>query len=147
VIVSGDDPTGPRRPLVPAGTSKVDLWELDDGRLVVLSLATGDSFAKYYMQLVNPSDGGTTVLGQNGYLAAVGKTRLLGLFDVAYERGDLTTIDFATGQQTIVAHEFAMSTVTQPMGGDDFPPGGRVVYLFRARFPSPWDGLWLTTVP
>jgi len=148
VIGLADDPTGPRRPLVPKANSLVDVWPTGDGRVLVTSETDpNDQFHQYYAQVVDPNGGGTEFVGQRGYFAAVGTTHALGLFDVSFERGDLKSFDFATGKTTLLAPEFARAAVTDQAAGDNYSPGARIVYQFQARFPSPWDGLWLTPSP
>lgn len=148
VIALADDPTGPRFPLVPTHSSLVGLWTLADGRLLTQSLAgSADFFENFVAQVVDPRNGATQVIGEHGLAMAVGPTRMLGLFQVSFERGDLTSFDLARGQSTVLAQEFAQAAVVEPQGADPYPPGARIVYQFRARFASPWDGLWLATAP
>jgi hypothetical protein len=144
-----DDPTGPRQHAVPEGSSLEFLQTLGDGRLLVGSLTSLDDFRNSDYQLVDPRNGATSTLALRGYLSAVGNSRLLGIFHYVFERGDLTAVDFATGHQTILAGEYAMAAVVEPNvnDSDGFPPNARVVYQFRARFDSPWSGLWLATAP
>lgn len=144
-----DDPTGPRYHAVPEGSS-LELCQITaDGRLVVGSYTSVDDFRITDYQIVDPRNGATNTLALRGFLSALGNTRLLGIFHYTFERGDLTSVDFATGHQTIVAGEFAMAAIadTGPSDADPFAPGASVVYQFRARYDSPWSGLWLTTVP
>ena len=148
VIGLADDPTGPRRPLVPDGNSMIDLWQVDDGRVLVTSETDpNNDFDHYTVQVVDPTNGATIVVGQRGYVAAVGTKHMLGLYNYDFERGDLTTFDYATGARTVLAPEFAVSAVTARVGTDDYPPGGSIAYEYKARFASPWDGLWLVTAP
>ena len=142
-----DDPAGPRFPAVPTGSTLNYQWTLGDGRILDDSSVGLDSFDNYYVQIVDPRNGATDLVGELGYLATVGQTRALGLYHVSYLRGDLTTSDYASGRSTVLAAEFAMAAVAEPRGTDPYPPGGRIVYQFDARFDSPWDGLWMATVP
>ena len=143
-----DDPTGPRLPLVPTGSSLMGRWAFGDDRLLVESLRPGsDGFEDFYLQVVNPGNGAAHLFGEHGIASAVGRTRVLGVVQISFERGDLTTYDLPTDRTTVVAPEFAMAAVAEPQGTDAYPPGGRVVYQYRARYESPWDGLWLTRVP
>lgn len=142
-----DDPAGPRFPAVPAGSSLDTAWSLGDGRLLDDSFAGLDNFENDYVQLVDPRNGVTLPVGERGILSAVGTTRALGIYHMSYLRGDLTTTDFATGRSTVLAAEFAQAAIAEPQGPDPYPPGGRIVYQFVARFDSPWDGLWMATVP
>ena len=142
-----DDPTGPRYGAVPAGSSLGSDWAVGDGRVLCDATVGPDSFENSYVQFVDPRNGATQLVGELGYLSVVGTTRALGVYHVSYLRGDLTTTDFTTGQATILAAEFAVSAVAEAQGTDLYPPGGRIVYQFDSHFGSPWDGLWLATVP
>jgi len=142
-----DDPTGPRFAAVPAGSSLANTWVAGNGRVLDEATLGLDAFENSYVQLVDPHSGAAQLVGERGFVSAVGATRALGIYHVSYLRGDLTTTDFATGRATVLAAEFAESAVTEPRGADPYPPGGRIVYQFVAHFDSPWDGLWLATVP
>lgn len=142
-----DDPTGPRFPAVPAGSTLGNAWPVGNG-LVLDDASVGvDSFESYFVWLVDPRSGAASLVGERGFVSAVGTTRALGIYHVSYLRGDLTTTDVVTGRSTVLAAEFAQSAIAEPQGADPYPPGGRIVYQFDARFDSPWDGLWMATVP
>lgn len=147
LVGDADDPTGPRFAAVPAGSSLGQSWTAGDGRLLNDSSIGLDSFEGSFVQIVDPRTGAAQLVGERGYLSVVGTTRALGIYGVSYLRGDLTSTDFATGRRTVLAPEFAVSAVAEPQGADAYPPGGRIVYQFVARFDSPWDGLWMATVP
>jgi hypothetical protein len=148
VIGLADDPAGPKVRLVPPRTSLIGLWTLPDGRMVAESAsAAADYFEDFMINVVDPTDGATHLVGERGVPEAVGKTRILGLFQVSFERGDLVSFDVARLRSTTLASEFAMAAVAEPQGDDPYPPGGRIVYQYRARFESQWDGLWLATAP
>lgn len=142
-----DAPAGPRFPAVPNGSSLSSVWSTGDGRLVTTASVDVNAFDEFFVQVVDPRTGASQLLGERGYLSAVGQTRALGLYHMSYLRGDLTSTDFTTGRSTVLASEFAMWSVVEPLGADACPPGGRIVYQFQSRFDSPWDGLWLATVP
>jgi hypothetical protein len=147
LVGSADDPTGSLLPALPNGTSLNYSRTLGDGRLLTQSDPGLDSFDSYFVQLVDPREGTMQLLGQRGYLAAVGKTRALALYDVSYLRGDLKSTDLATGETTVLAPEFAAAVAAEPQSDDPVPVGGRVVYQYQAHFASSWDGLWVATVP
>jgi len=86
------------------------------------------------------------VLGEQGLLLAVGQTRLLVNQHVVEHEGDLTVVPLAGGQ-TVLASEFTVAAVAQPMGADRVAPGAPLAFSFVARFPSDDDGVWLATVP
>ena len=144
-----DDPTGPRYPAVPQGSSLGMVQTLADGRLFVESYTSVEDFRNQDYLVVDPRNGSMTTLGLRGFLSASGTDRMLGIFDYVFERGDLTAVDFATGHRTILASEDAMAAVVETNGtdSDGFPAHARLVYQFRARFDSPWSGLWLATAP
>jgi hypothetical protein len=143
-----DDPTGPVLDLVPPNRTVRTYWPLADGRLLVeIYTDMKNVFENFDVQAVDPRTGDARVFGERGIVSAVGQTRVLAIFHVLYERGDLATIDLASGQSTVLAHEFATAAFAEPRGTDAYPPGARVLYQFRARFDSPFDGLWLATVP
>jgi hypothetical protein len=50
---------------------------------------------------------------------------------------------------TPLAREFVGSGYVQVRLGDPDAarPGAPIVFQFRARFASPYDGVWLTTLP
>lgn len=147
LIGSADDLTGPRYPAVPNGSSMEYQWTVEGGRVLTMAEVGPDSFREYFVNLIDPRTGDARLLGERGYVAAVGQTHVLGLYHYNFQRGDLTDSDFASGQSTVLAPEFAVSAIAEPQGADPYPSGARVVYQFQARFESPWDGLWLTTVP
>jgi hypothetical protein len=141
-----DDPTAPRFELLPQGTSLFNAWLLADGRL--LTAVYTDSMPRSDVFATNLDTGERVQLAERGRVAAVGDTRLVGMFhfDPNY-RGDLTTVELASGQQTILAPEFAVTAFVEPQGTDLVPPGARVVYQFQARTDSPYDGIWVVNSP
>jgi hypothetical protein len=141
-----DDPTGPGFPVIPQGTMVSGAWSLADGR-VLTSLYT-DFEPRSDVFAINPNTGETVQLAERGRVAAVGNTRLVGMFhfDPNY-RGDLTAVELDDGRQTILAPEFAVTAFVEPQGADLVPPGARVVYQFQARTDSPYDGIWVVNSP
>jgi hypothetical protein len=47
----------------------------------------------------------------------------------------------------VLAPEFALGALVEPQGADRVAPGTHVAYQFQARFASPYDGIWLATIP
>jgi len=142
-----DQPGGARYHAVPVGSTMGDVVTLGDGRLFVGSVTDVNDFRATDYLVVDPRDGATDVLGLRGFIAATGTTRLLGIFNYAYERGDLTTVDFATGRRTILVSQFVMAAIPAASSDDAFPANTSVFYQFRARYDSPWSGLWMMAVP
>jgi len=149
LVGDADDPTGPRYHAVPEGSGLGLAQTLADGRLLVESYTSVETFRNDDYLIVDPRNGAMNTVGLRGYLSALGQDRLVGIFDYVFERGDLTAVDFATGRRTILAAEDAMAAIVEgnTINDDQLPSGARLVYQFRARYASPWSGLWLTTVP
>lgn len=145
LVGRADDPAGARFQLTPPHMLQDGYWPLPDGRLVVKAWTKTPELEGIYV--VDPATGDTRIMGEEGVLLGVGRTRLLVNQHVLHGEGDLTVFDLATGQATPMAAEFAMGSVVQPMGDDAVAPGAPMAFRFQARFPSPYDGIWLTTVP
>jgi hypothetical protein len=145
-VGSADDPTGDRFDVAPAGTFSFNYWPVADGRLLVpTSVLSG--FDRNDIYLADPATGSSQLLGESGLVLAVGESRLLMSEFVNESKGDLTAIELATGRATVLAPEFALGAFVEPRGADGVAPGAQVAYQFQARFSSPYDGIWLTTVP
>jgi hypothetical protein len=141
----GDDPTGPRFDLAPAGATVAQYWELADRRILVPAFTTTATRSDIYA--VDPATGQTQVLGEEGAVMAVGRTRSLVNQHILDNEGDLTVFDLATARSTVLALEFTLGAFVEPVGADPVAPGAHVAFQFQARFPSPYDGIWLATVP
>jgi hypothetical protein len=141
----GDNPTGPRFDLQPAGTTLQGYWELADGRILAPAYTTTATRTDVYV--VDPATGDTTVLGEEGLVTAVGQTRLLVNQHILDNEGDLTVFEVGTARSTVLALEFTLAAFVEPVGADAVAPGAHVAFQFQARFPSPYDGIWLATVP
>ncbi len=140
-----DDPTGPVFPYNPPSTYVEYQWTLPDGRL--MGAFTEQDPQRADVIAVDPRTGDRRQLARRGMVLALGQTRFMGLFDYQGGRGDLTTVDFGTGQPTVLAPEFAVKAFPEPQGTDALAPGTRLVYQFQARTASPYDGLWVVRVP
>jgi hypothetical protein len=140
-----DDPMGPRFDLHPAGTTLVQYWELADGRILAPAFSTTATRSNVYV--VDPATGQSQVLGEEGAVVAVGQTRLLVNQHILDNEGDLTVFDLGTARSTVLALEFTLAAFVEPVGADAVAPGAHVAFQFQARFPSPYDGIWLATVP
>lgn len=139
------DPTGPAFPLNPPSTVLSLALPLRDGRILTTSYAKDQNRSD--VTAVDPLTGQTDVLARRGLLVTSGTTRVMGLFHVVQTAGDLTTIDLTTERTSVLAPEFAVSAAAEAQGADALAPGTRIVYQFKARSVSPYDGIWLTTCP
>jgi len=144
-VGSADDPMGARFNLIPAGAYLGTYWRLADGR--ILTMAQRQNWKRSDVYAVDPATGASSGLGEAGLVLAVGQTRVLAQLHINDDRGDLTVVDLADGHATVLAPEFTLGAAVEPQGADNVAPGAHVVYQFQARFESPYDGIWLTTVP
>jgi hypothetical protein len=120
-----DDPAAPTFPIHP------------DGTLVDLAARTSRS------------------LMSGGHLVALGQTRALAILDWETSRlaGNLVLVDLATGEQTLLSENVYEVTVDPGQRADGsadadrLSPGTRVAFLTRSRLESPYDGLWVATLP
>lgn len=145
LVGSADDPTGPQFELNPPGTQPGSSWQTPDGRIVTAAWTSTPELSNVYV--VDPNTGDRQVMGEQGAVVSVGQMRLLVTQHMVGHEGDLTVFDLGTGQPTVLAWEFALLAVVETQGADQVAPGAAVAFKFQARFPSPYDGIWLTTVP
>jgi len=143
-----DDFAQPAVPLNPAGTGVSGLWPLDDGRMLVEAWITENRRNDFH--LVDPDAGTTRAMPGTGSVVATGRARFLALlnFVSVSSSGDLTLIDYASGEHTLIAenvHDFAVDASPDPQ--DALAPGTRLVYLVRNRIASPYDGCWAVELP
>jgi hypothetical protein len=146
-IGRADDPTGPRRFLTPPGTYLNTSWSLPDGRWLMAVFTKDADRDRSDMIVTDLATGESRLLAERGRMVTLGETRFLGQFHFSSGVGDLTSVDIASGRQTMLAREFSVTAFPEPQGTDPFAPGTRVVYEFAARSPSPYDGIWVVTVP
>jgi hypothetical protein len=152
-VGSSDNPTAPVQALNPYGTVTTSHWETDDGRLLVGAWTIDGNRKDVY--LVDADAGTSRAILSAGHLVALGHTRALALlnWETSRESGDLTLIDLASGAQTLLAenvHDVAVDrgkSASVPPGTDALAPGTRVAFLTNNRLASPWDGLWVATLP
>ena len=141
-----DDPTGPTFVLNPEGTSSYGYHPLGDGRLMVEAFRTVPERSDVYA--VDPTTGTSRLLGEQGVVLAAGAWRALANLHRVDGRGDLTVIDVETDRATVLAYEFTQAAlVERGPASDAVTPGARVVFDFLARFDSPYDGIWVATLP
>ncbi len=146
-IGMADDPTGPRYALNSTGSTfdQNDIWPLADGRVLTASFAKDEDRADF--TATDPRTGDSRVLAQRGRMAAIGRTRFVGMFDFIEARGDLTSVDIQSGERTVLAPEFALGAFAEPQGDDPVAPATWVAYQFQARTASPDDGIWVVAIP
>jgi hypothetical protein len=147
-----DDPTAPTFPVNPPGTGSGQYWLLADGRLLVEAYVTEPARNDIY--LVDPDDGQSRALATGGFVVAIGPTRALALLDwiASAGTGDLALIDFATGAMTRLAENVAAAVLQKPYdpsdpSADALAPGAAVAFQVRDLLDSPYDGIWVATLP
>jgi hypothetical protein len=148
-----DDPDGPTIPINPEGTWVKYCWELEDNRFLVSSWT--DNVNQTDLYLVDATTGSMRALAGGASMVTAGRSRILALADWESWRsaGTLTLIDIATGARTSLAGDVAFAAVNvladaDVVGGSDpLAPGSEVAFMSRYRLDSPYDGLWVTTLP
>jgi hypothetical protein len=128
-------------------------WETDDGRLLVGAWTLDGNRKDIY--LVDADAGTSRAVASTGHLIALGHTRALALlnWEISRATGDLTLVDLASGAHTLLAenvYDVAVDRGTSanvPPGTDVLAPGTRVAFLTNNRLASPWDGLWVASLP
>jgi hypothetical protein len=122
--------------------------EVPDGRLLIqVKVGPYNRFDIYLVDLVART---RTPLAAGGFVIAAGRTRALAMLKwvMTGGSGDLALLDFETGAITTLAENvYRFAIEPAPAGGDPLAPGLRVATLVRARIASPYDGLWVTTLP
>jgi hypothetical protein len=144
-VGSADDPAGPRFDLVPANQTQGLYWQLPDGRILMPTYKKAPARSDIYA--FDAATGDARLLGEAGRVTAVGQTRMLATVHVVDNPGDLAVVELASGESTVLAPEFTLSAFVEPQGADLVAPGTHVAYQFQARFPSPFDGIWVATIP
>jgi hypothetical protein len=143
-----DDPGGARFDLNTSSTYVDQISQFADGTLMVPAYTKlDDEQERIDVSVVDPRTGASRLLAQRGRLAAVGTTRMMGMFHWNELRGDLTVADPSSGVATVLAPEFTTTAFAEPRGDDLLAPGAPIVYQFQARTASPYDGIWLTSCP
>ena len=151
-VGSADEPTAPRLALNPNQQFR-SIWESDDGRLLVGATTFDQNRQNIY--LVDPKAGSSRVIASGGHVVAVGRTRALALLNwqLASSTGDLTLIDLDTGANTVIARDVYQLAVDPQAFADPsantehLASGTRIAFLSRNRLVSPYDGLWVASLP
>jgi hypothetical protein len=152
-VGQADDPTAPLLLLNPLGTVTALHWETDDGRLLVGAWTLDVNRQDIY--LIDVDAGTSRAIASAGHVVALGGTRALALlnWEVSRAAGDLTLVVLASGAHTLVAADVYAVAVDRGIsatilaGSDALAPGTRVAYLTKNRLASPWDGLWVASLP
>ena len=147
-----DDPTAPTFPVNPVGTRPGQYWQLADERLLVE--ATVGDYTRNDIYLVDPVTGASRELASGGHVVMTGATRALTLLNwiSSAATGDLTLIDFDTGATTVLAENVSQVVLQPPaettgLSGDPLAPGLDVAFVVHDLLDSPYDGVWVATLP
>src|SRR3954465_2606408 len=144
-LASADDPRGPRLRLNGPGTALNEVRSLAEGQLLIRTWTTlperGD------ILVVDPRLGTIRPIATGGTVTAVGAGRALALLRIVERAGsgDLTLLDLATGAHTLLAEN--VTSVALDPGPNPVAPGAPIAFIVRNRLASPYDGLWLGTLP
>jgi hypothetical protein len=145
---SADDPTAEPLAIGSKGTRVASYWPLPDGRGIAEVYTTFQMHAD--LVLVDPVARSTKTLGTGGWVIAVGARHALAYVDwvKSTSSGTLTLIDLDTGALTVLGENVhSVALEAHPAKLDRLPPGARVAFLVRHRIASPYDGVWMTTLP
>ena len=148
LIGPADDPNGVRVNFNPQGTYNAGYAPLADGRMLVLGYYTSPDRSDIFA--FDPATGARQMLGEQGRVLVIGQRRVLANLHLIDGYGDLTAIDLDDGRSTLLGAEFVYAAYVEPRQAsdpDDAGPGARLAYQFHARFDSPYDGIWVTTLP
>jgi hypothetical protein len=146
-IGSADEPGGARFDVVPDGSNGGVAGQLADGRL--LTAANYVSHQRNELRVIDPARGGSRTLATEVGVMAVGPRRVLATAHTVDGYGDLMVIDVDSGESTLLAAEYARMVFFDQQAPDRelLAPGSRVAFQFQGRFASPYDGIWVATVP
>jgi hypothetical protein len=144
-ITSVADPSAPGTRLNPAGSGVTAFSEISPGRLLVevwyISADRSD------LLLLDLAAGTSRVIGEAGEVVAVGPKRVLARLRIAGGKGDLTLIDLDSGIRTKLAESVALVAIEQGQGTDPLAAGTHVAFVLSNPIASPYDGVWLVTLP
>ena len=144
-LVPVDDPSATGLLLNPAGSSYSFAAELSDGGLLVGAWFKDSDRSDFYRY--DLATGTSRLLGEAGSVVAVGQQRMLVLLHVANQTGDLALVDLDTAATTVLAHSVGGVAVEGPSGSDALAPGTRVAFSLINPIASPYDGVWIVTLP
>jgi hypothetical protein len=147
-LQSADDASAPPLRLNPPGLGVAGLWPLADGTLVVENWLKDARRNDIYV--ADPVARTQRLIASTGNVVATGRDRCLALLHwvATGGSGDLTVVDDATGEQTLIAQNVhSVAVDASPDASDALAPGTRVAFLVRNRIASPYDGLWVMELP
>jgi hypothetical protein len=142
------DPDAPAYVINPPGTRTQMPRSLPDGRLLV-QVDVAQSY-RYDLYVVDVLARTARPLASGGNVAAVGATRVLAFlrWSPNSDSGDLSLVDLETGNVSLLAENaYRYALEPPPPGGDPLAPGLRLAAVVRSRIASPYDGLWVSTLP
>jgi malonyl CoA-acyl carrier protein transacylase len=87
------------------------------------------------------------LLGEAGSVVVVGLRRMLVLLHVVNQTGDLALVELDTGATTVLGHSVGAVAVEGSSGSDALAPGTRVAFSLINPIASPYDGVWIVTLP
>jgi len=131
--------------LNPTGSNYQFGAELSDGGLLVAAWFKDSDRADFYRYDI--TKGTSRLLGESGSAVAIGEKRMLALLHVESQIGDLALIDLDTGANTVLAQSVTNVVVEGPSGNNALAPGTRVAYSLINPIASPYDGVWVVTLP
>jgi hypothetical protein len=145
-LADADAPDGPRLRLNPPGTGLKDVAVLDEDHLLVSTFTTFTE--RRDLQVFDTRTGVMRPVASGGVALATDSQRALAMLRVV-ERpwsGDLTLIDIASGAHTVLGENVTWSLLegerAAPLGS-----GARVIFVVRGALASPYDGVWMATLP
>ena len=139
-----DDPAAVRLRLNPDGTKVFGYRGRADGTLLLEAMYSDD---RSDVIVFDPATGQARTVGRRGSVWAVGDQRALALLGTVDRAGDLAALDLDGGGATTFASDYVVGAYAERRQPDLLAPGTRVVFQFHNRFASPYDGIWVTTLP
>jgi hypothetical protein len=142
-----DNLSAPLLPLHPQGTGAAHVQQMSDGRWLVGASTT--DYQRQDISIVDPVTRTSRTIATGGHVVALGQTRALAIlnWESTRQAGDLTLVDLATAEQTLLAENVYAAAVDHGTTTDAGWNGARIGFLTRSRLESPYDGLWVATLP
>jgi hypothetical protein len=146
-VADADHPDGPRLLLNPAGSGLKEVAVIDEAHLLISTFTTEPN--QRDLQVFDTRTGDTRPVATGGWALAADSQRALAMLRVSLEQpwsGDLTLIDVASGAHSLLG-ESVLSSMLHPGARAPLGSGARVLFRVRSTLPSPYDGLWMATLP